>query len=124
MKRYYLLIGVLLPMIMFLSAFKSDNLYLGVKPNDRVEIIFTKKYSLEDLVNVKRGCLSKHITISYKKIEFDENNQLKKIYFSVNCNDGFKGTAGCDNLYKTVKFGFVRNYSSSATIPFEIGDVQ
>ncbi len=90
----------------------------------RIEAVFTNSLTLDSLVRVKEELDNYEITISYKKLEFDKNNQLISVYCDVDCNDGFKGSFGTGILSddnKMKRMGFVRDYSKTAKTPFCTG---
>ncbi|HMS70123.1 MAG TPA: helix-turn-helix domain-containing protein [Saprospiraceae bacterium] len=127
----FLLIGLLFVQIIETKAqsiTKNSNNCLFVKFNadnsvNRIEAVFTNNLTLDSLIRVKNELLTYGITVSYKKLEFDTQDKLAKIYCDVNSNDGFGGSFGTDMLYidKTKRIGFVRDYSKKAKNPFCTG---
>ncbi|MDB5116459.1 MAG: hypothetical protein JWQ79_1951 [Mucilaginibacter sp.] len=91
--------------------------------HDNIRVIFTNKMTLDDLVKIKRDLHKTHIDISYKNIAFDEKDLLKSISFSVDCHDGFKGSAESNRLGNNARFGFYRDYSKKSLSPFGTGQV-
>ena len=74
-----------------------------------------------DLVKIKLDLAEKGISIDYKLLEFDENGGLKSLEFKVDCNDGVSGSAKNAKIYNNTNFGFFRDYSDSAKVPFGTG---
>jgi hypothetical protein len=51
--------------------------------------------TLAVLENIKAGLKKENIDLNFEKLEFDSaDGKLSFIKFSVDCNDGFKGSAG------------------------------
>jgi hypothetical protein len=121
MKKYItilLIINVLITNISFAQNSGSQ------KDKERVEVVFTKKQTNEDLINIKKDLSTKGISIDFIKLEFDSFKCLCEIDFYVNCNDGFKGKAKCNfKLNPPKKFGFYRDYSKNAKSPFRCGSL-
>ncbi len=110
------------------SVDKNDNcLVVEFNPDKsikRIEAVFTNSLTLDSLVRVKNELENHGISINYKKLEFDEKNQLTSINCDVDCNDGFKGSFGIGMLNadnKNKRMGFVRDYSKTAKTPFCTG---
>ncbi len=107
-----------------ISYAKTDNDQKFLKTNGRVQVAFTNELTFENLISIKNNLNTKGITINYKKIEFDENNQLLFIDFEVDCNDGFKGSFAIGHLNsinKEKRIGFYRDYSKKSKSPFGTG---
>jgi hypothetical protein len=94
---------------------------LIMKTKEKIEVIFTNKLNFDDLVKIKEELKLDKITLIYKRLEFDEENHLKGISFSVDCNDGFKGNGGYEELTNENNIGFCRDYSGKVEMPFLIG---
>jgi hypothetical protein len=90
---------------------------------DKIEVIFSNKLSQYDLDSIKTELKSHGIDISYNHTSFDFSGKLSAIDFSVDCNDGFKGTSRSNYLYFTQKVGFVRDYSFNSSSGFMIGNI-
>lgn len=107
-----------------ISYAKNENHQKSLKTKERIQVAFTNELTFENLISIKKNLNIKGITINYKKIEFDENNQLLSIHCDVNCNDGFKGSFSIDNLNtinKEKRIGFYRDYSKKSKSPFGTG---
>ena len=95
-----------------------------VKTKDRIQVAFTNELTFDSLVYIKNDLKARGIIIYYKKIEFDDKNQLQSIDCEVNCKDGYSGSFGATFLGTTninKRYGFFRNYIKNAIIPFQIG---
>jgi N-acetylmuramoyl-L-alanine amidase len=88
---------------------------------NKVEIIFDPSMTLAVLEKIKAGLKKGKIDLNFEKLEFDSaDGKLSFIKFSVDCNDGFKGSAGL-SLSKDKKIGFYRDYVPRADSPFGVG---
>lgn len=107
------------------SSINAENLPCYVKTKDRIEVAFTNKLTFDSLVYIKNDLKTKGIIINYKKIEFDDNNQLLAIYCEIDCGVGKeKGSFGVGFLNSTNKnkrYGFYRDFSKNATSSFGTG---
>lgn len=86
-----------------------------------IKVVFDNKMTFDELSIIKLDLQKKKVNLNFDKLEFDKNHHLKKIKFSVNCNDGFSGEASTDVLPSKSNFGFIRNYSENSLEPFIIG---
>ena len=87
-----------------------------------IKIIFNNKFTSEDLTKIKDELKSKGITLIYNKLEFGLDRHLTSIDFTVDCNDGFKGSAGGHPLTnKNFEVGFYRDYSKNSKSAFGAG---
>ena len=106
------------------SSINVENRPCYVKTKDRIEVAFTNDLTFDSLVYIKNDLKTKGIIIYYKKIEFDDKNQLQSIDCEVNCRDGFSGSFGVAFLSTTnmnKRMGFYRNYLKNAKSPFGTG---
>ena len=117
--------------LLFLSVFViltgfgiKQNLTNSNSKKDNIEVIFNRRLKFDDLVEIKNDLSEKGITLDFKKLEFDENGGLLVVYFKVDCNDGFSGSAGKSNLTNQCRFGFYRNYSNGSENPFGTGGIK
>ncbi len=90
---------------------------------DRVELIFTRQMSFNDLVKAKLDMAEEGITLKYKLLKFDNEGRLSGIAFQVDCHDGFSGSAS--NLFLSYEgsFGFIRDYGAESESPFITGNL-
>jgi len=103
---------------------RTENLQNFVKINGRIQVAFTNELTFEGLISIKNDLNTIGITINYKKIEFDKNNQLLSINCEVDCNDGFKGAfsiGSLNSINKEKRIGFYRDYSKESKSPFGTG---
>lgn len=108
----------LIPLLVFI-------LMTGMSPKvtevpDRVEVLFNNSMTIEYLVDIKKEMLDNNIILNYKSLDFDDEGYLKSIEISVDCADGYSGSAKTKNVNKKL-FGFYRDYSGE--IPFDIGEI-
>jgi len=108
------------------SSSNAKNRSCYVKTNDRTEVAFTNKLTFDSLVYIKNDLKTRGIMLYYKKIEFDDKNQLVSIDGWVESKDGCKGGFGVGFLNSTNKnkrIGFFFDYSKNAKIPFQTGSL-
>lgn len=120
MKPYPLALFVLF-LILSTSGIKCQT--MSEEPNSKLEIIFSSKLTINDLVTIKNDLQSAGITLEYSKVEFDQSFKLKSISFYINCNDGFNGFASDEIPTDKSRIGFYRDYSENAESPFGIGKI-
>ena len=87
----------------------------------KIEIVFNRQTGFIELVMIKADLEKKHIILNYRKIEFNKEGELIALSFSVDCQDGFSGSASTDELRSEVRFGFYRDYSKDTKSPFGTG---
>jgi len=89
----------------------------------RIEIVFTDNMTQLDLEKIKIGLKKINITLNFDRLEFKQNNgKLANIKYSVDCNDGFKGSASL-SITKEKKIGFYRDYNKDVISPFGVGNI-
>ncbi len=91
---------------------------------DRIEVSFNRKMQFNDLVKIKLDLAEAGITIQYRLLEFDDQGGLKSLDFSVDCNDGFSGSARSTEIFNQTRWGFYRDYRKNAESPFGTGGLQ
>lgn len=119
-----LFISILLVSVMFLSL-SSFTTTVQQNVNDtssKIEIRFNHQLVFNDLANIKLNLAHKGITLEYKYLNFDEEGYLVAISFSVDCNDGMRGSADNYNVTNNSKIGFYRDYNKKAKSPFGVSD--
>lgn len=85
----------------------------------RIEVVFNKNTSVEDLANIKEQLAERNISIKFSDIAFNEKGNLKTIEFTVDCKDGFKGSSKISNLLVDgSNLGFFRDYTEGIADPF------
>jgi len=103
----------------YCSFVNSEALHKSVRK--KVEVTFNSQFNFNKLVLLKDSLQKNYkITIDYRSLQFNKEGGLTKIYFTVNCNDGYSGEAKADNLNRSDRFGFIRDYSNDAE-PFVTG---
>lgn len=122
--RLFFLSIVLTASLMFTSSFGNDKDSKNVEdPKPRIEVFFNASAGFTELVMIKADLETKGIILDYKKIEYNKQGELISLSFSVDCRDGFSGSASTDNLKNNVRFGFYRDYSRDAKSPFGTGGI-
>lgn len=104
-------------------------LFAGLAPKSGLLITDTevtctinRNVTLEQLKAYKtRLWEEKKITFDIEKYEVDDKNRISRLGISVDCHDGFKGTAVRTLSNNRTKIGFHRSYVPEASTPFVIG---
>jgi len=119
MKRLFcfMLLGIV---FLYGSGFKAHNCDQKFSNQPRIEVVFTDQMDFNNLARIKLDLSQKGILINYNKLEFTKEGCLTFIDFSVDCKDGFKGSAE-DKLINKSHFGFYRDYADDAKSPFATG---
>ncbi len=120
MKSKYFLIPVLLLSLLSAYSFMPGQAAANEK-NDRIEVLFTRNMSFNDIVKVKLDMAERGITLNYKLLRFDDEGRLMSISYEVDCHDGFKGSAVNHRIGYNDRFGFYRDYRSESSSPFGTG---
>ena len=104
-----------------ITSFKTQENSPGNE--SRVEVIFDRHLDFNDIVKIKLDLSQKGVIINYKQLAFDAEGKLNAIDFFVDFKDGFSGSASGtgEQLGNQRPFGFVRDYSENAEIPFGTG---
>lgn len=89
----------------------------------KVEAFFQQYHTKDILMNIKAEMASMKILLDYTHMAFDAEGRLKELKFTVDCQDGFKGSGSSDNIPKDQSFGFVRDYRKDAVTPFRVGSL-
>ena len=121
MKNLSKVLSVLL--VFFIASGFGSKTITGIINTEKEQIVvsFNRHLKFNDLVKIKLDLAEKGISIDYKLLEFDENGGLKSLEFKVDCNDGFSGNAKNTKIYNNTNFGFFRDYSDTAKVPFGTG---
>jgi hypothetical protein len=96
---------------------------LNAQNTRKVEVFFQHSHSKTDLMNIKAELRAQKILIDYTHMAFDDNGHLTELEFSVDCQDGFKGTASSTDIPGDFSFGFIRDFRPGATTAFSLGDI-
>lgn len=89
----------------------------------RIEIVFTDNMTQRDLEKIKIELKKINIDLNFDRLEFKQNNsKLSYIKYSVDCNDGFKGSAS-SSFSQEKKIGFYRDYNKDVNSPFGVGEI-
>lgn len=110
--------------ILLLLAFVCLTLpALNAQSARRVEVLFSNTHTKTDLMNIKAELGAQKILLEYTHTAFDADGRLTGIAFSVDFQDGFKGSASTDKVPAAGegKFGFFRDTRASARTPFGTG---
>jgi hypothetical protein len=89
----------------------------------KVEVFFQHSHSKSDLMNIKAELGAQKILLDYTHMAFDEEGHLTELSFSVDCQDGFKGTAESTDIPDDFSFGFIRDYRPGVAMAFALGDI-
>jgi hypothetical protein len=119
-------ISILLVSGMFLSLGSFTPSSVLQKANDtpsKIEIRFNHQLAFNDLALIKLNLAQKGITLQYKYLKFDDEGKLVAISFSVDCNDGMRGSADNDKVTNNSRIGFYRDYDKNAESPFGVSDL-
>ncbi|GAB3050870.1 hypothetical protein [Spirosoma pulveris] len=65
----------------------------------------------------------KNIRFDVERLDFTADKRISRIKISVDCNDGFKGTAQMVFKDNNSKMNFYRIYDEKAESPFGIGEL-
>jgi len=114
--KYLLIFSILT--FAFSNVYSQDHLNIKV---DLVEVSFNSSLDFPALVDIKNQLSTLGISLDYNNLEFQENGKLKSISFSVDCHDGFKGSASATFTTQEKTIGFYRDYNENAKIPFGTG---
>ena len=87
----------------------------------KIEIIFTPKMKKADLMKLKASLLKKNIQLDITQARYNASGFLTYLDFYVDCRDGFKGSAYTNISKNTKRFGFFRDYTKDAEVPFGVG---
>ncbi len=75
-----------------------------------VKLAYNNKWTADSLTTIKERMKREYnFDVQFNDVSYDENDFAKSFHLSVNCNDGYRGSAyfaGQPNI----KFGFYRNY--------------
>ncbi len=140
MKKILILSTLFLLIALALTAFNSgtnaqndqNKNSISIQRNDdnsikRIKVSFTNNLTLDSLLRIKNELDLLGITVNYRKIELDTDNQLLAISSQVNTNDGFSGGFAIgmlNSLNKDKKMGFYRDYSKNTKNPFGTGSLK
>ncbi len=128
----FLIVG--LAMFVFISKTNAQpdnkNIFksIVVQYNDdksikRIEVRFSNYLTFDSLTYIKNDLKVKGITISYKKIDFDEKGRLSEIDCAVESSlSGESGSFSLIGFSKDDKIGFLYDYSKNAKMKFCAGD--
>ena len=87
--------------------------------SEKIEVYFSKKLEFNDLVKMKLDLSQQQIILNYQSMEFDSQNKLKSIGFSVISEGKYCGSGKTGNLIK--EYGFSIDKSPHAEIYFKVG---
>ncbi len=90
----------------------------------RVEVFFTHGHTQADLMNIKAELKAQKILIDYNHMVFDADGHLTELEFTVDCQDGYRGSAKTDSVPDDTKFGFYRDKRTDAVLPFGTGMIR
>lgn len=88
----------------------------------KIEVRFNHQLRFNDLAQIKSTMAKKGLNLEYKYLKFDEEGKLVAISFSVDCNNGMRGSAENDQVLDNSTIGFYRDYNKGAKSPFGLRD--
>lgn len=99
---------------------------LNAQTTRRVEAFFTNTHTKTDLMNIKTELGAQKIILDYTHMAFDANGHLTELSFTVDCQDGFKGSASTKQVPAAgeARFGFFRDPRPGAASPFAAGEMK
>lgn len=103
------------------TSFKLNKSLNTSSGKENVEVIFNHKLTFNDVVKLKLDLSEKGLTLTYRKLIFDENSKLTAIDFSVKSTDGYAGGADEANLTDDSRVGFRRTYTKDSKVKFVCG---
>lgn len=115
MKKAALLIFAAI-LFISVSSFKNAG-----NADGKIEIIFTHKPDINELVKIKTGLAEKSIRLAYRKLAFDFDGKLTGIDFSVQ-DAKYVGSASNENLTDSSKTVFFYERTAGAKITFGARD--
>ena len=113
-----ILLVALLP-IVFNWFVPSTGLTISRK---KVICVIDQTTSAEQLMRFKNELWQKKkIQLDIEQVTRNQDNLITQLKISVNCNDGFKGSAQADFKDVDTKLSFYRIYKKNVASPFGIG---
>ncbi len=88
-----------------------------------ITVKFNHAQTLDDLVQLKTNLAVKGVSLTYRKLQFDENGLLEAIDFFVDCNNNSRGQDSIENV-KDGTHGFICNLKISGRYQVYIGNVE
>ena len=68
-------------------------------------MVIDKSASTEELKALKKTLLEEHKgLLDFNKLEYSGQGQIRRIHFSVDCQDGFSGTAGSGYYFSIIRY--------------------
>jgi hypothetical protein len=111
-------------MFLSLCSFHSSSiLQKAYDTSSKIEVRFNHQLVFNDLALIKLNLAQKGITLEYKYLKFDDAGKLVAISFTVDCNDGMRGSADNDKVTNDSRIGFYRDYNKEAKSPFGVNDL-
>ncbi|MCC6463077.1 MAG: hypothetical protein IT260_21585 [Saprospiraceae bacterium] len=96
---------------------------LNAQNTRRTEVFFTQYHTQTDLMNIKGELKAQKILLEYTHMAFDAQGHLTELSFTVDCQDGFKGSGSSTKIPEDTRFGFVRDRRPGAKSPFTSGEI-
>jgi len=106
--KYLSILAILI--LSFNPSYAQD--YLTIT-DDRIEVSIDSNANAADLEDIKVQLSQVDITLEYPILEFNKDGRLKEISFTVDCNDGYKGSASKEfSFINRGLIGFYRDYNN------------
>ena len=88
-----------------------------------VKLEYNNKWTADSLTTIKERMKREYnFDVQFNDVSYDENTFVKSFHLSVNCNDGYRGSAFFSGQ-PNIKFWFYRNYSMF-TKSFGVGSIK
>jgi hypothetical protein len=122
MKNLFLIFATVL--LGFTSYGFETSMPLFPTNGEDIEIVFTDSMDKAQLDSIQKDLGEKGIVLTYKTLEFNKKNKLRRIDFAVECpTHGFRGSASNKLLGFTRKFGFALEGTKTGNATFKVGAI-
>ncbi len=112
---------VLLSLFTFVSIWFTDGDGLTIT-DEKVICTISQTTTIEQLKQYKAALLAKkNIQLDIEQIDVNQNGLITTLKISVDCHDGFKGSAQLTFKDEKTKMNFYRVYRKGVDSPFGIG---
>ena len=115
---------IVLSLLTFFSVWFAENDGLTIT-NERVNCTISQATTHEQLKQYKAELIEKkNIQLEIKQIEVNQDGLITNLSISVDCRDGFKGSARQSFKDEKTKMNFYRVYEKNTDSAFGIGELQ
>lgn len=114
---------IILSLLTFISVWFAENDGLTIT-DEKVNCIISQTTTLDQLKQYKAELLEKkNIQFDIEQLKVNQDGLITNLKISVDCHDGFKGSAYLSFKDEKTKMNFYRNYEKGADSPFGIGEL-